>query len=117
MIPFLLLHRTGFTKELVDTCVALCRQGINFYRMESLILEKRWESYSRQVELLEIHGKLSSKCMTTTDFFSSSLSKSPSNDTLSRCFLARFLNHEQLYLREMTLFLLVILSALTILSR
>ena len=30
MIPFILLHRTGFTRGVVDMCMALCRRGINF---------------------------------------------------------------------------------------
>lgn len=55
MIPFCLLHKTGFTRELVDLCVALCRQGINFYNMESLILEKRWECFARKQELLAVN--------------------------------------------------------------
>lgn len=35
MIPFLLLHRTGFTRDLVDMCISVCRRGINFYNLES----------------------------------------------------------------------------------
>ena len=61
MIPFLLLHRTGFTRELVGICTTLCRRGINFYNMESIILERRWESYARQQEMLEIHTYLCSQ--------------------------------------------------------
>lgn len=101
MIPFLLLHRTGFTRELVDTCTAFCRRGINFYNMESLIVERRWESYARQQDLLEIHGKMSSQSLNIDDFWSSSVSKSPSNDVLAKCFLAGFLQYEQHYMREM----------------
>ena len=36
------------------------------------------------------------------EFWSSELSKAPSNDLLSKCFLARFLRDEQLYIREIT---------------
>ena len=60
MISFLLLHRTGFTRELVGIYTALCRQGINFNNMESIILERRWESYARQQEMLEIYRNLCS---------------------------------------------------------
>lgn len=55
VIPFVLLHKTGFTRELVDTCTVFSRRGINFYRLESLILERRWESYAKQLDLLTIH--------------------------------------------------------------
>ena len=98
LIPFVLLHRTGFTRELVDMCTAFCRRGINFYNMESLIVERRWESYVRQKEL---HHLISLHPYTTNDFWSSLVSKSPSNNVLAKCFLAGFLQHEQKYLREM----------------
>ena len=100
MIPFCLLHKTGFTKELVDLCVALCRQGINFYSMESLILEKRWECFAKKQELLAVNKQTQASC-SYTEFLASSMSQSPSNDVLSKCFLTRFLQHEELYLHEM----------------
>lgn len=102
MIPFLLLHRTGFTRELTDLCTALCRRGINFYNLESIIIERRWESFARQQELLQIHGRVSLQPVCLSEFWDSKLSKSPSNDVLSKCFLAEFLNHEKYYLKEMT---------------
>ena len=102
MIPFLLLHQTGFTREVADMCTAVCRRGINFYNLESLIIERRWESFARQQELSQIHGKLSVQPVCLSDFWSSKISQSPSNDILSKCFLAQFLKHEKLYLKEMT---------------
>ena len=102
MVPFLLLHRTGFTRELVDMCTAICRRGINFYNLESMIIERRWETFARQQQLIQIHGKISQQPISLSDFWESSLSNSPSNDALSKCFLAEFLEHEQLYLNEMT---------------
>jgi len=38
LVPFSLLHKTGFTKNLIDIYTGFCRQGINFYSMETLIL-------------------------------------------------------------------------------
>ena len=103
MIPFLLLHHTGFTRELVGICTTLCRRGINFYNMESIILERRWESYARQQEMLEIHTYLCSQPLQTSssDLWSSPMSNSPSNDVLSKCLMAGFLQQEELFLREM----------------
>ena len=90
-VPFCLLHQTGFTKDLVDTCTTFCKQGINFYCMETLILERRWQTFARRQEELP----------STNDFWASSISKSPSNDILAKCFLAGFLCYENIYLHEM----------------
>ena len=86
MIPFILLHRTGFTRELVDTCTVFCRRGINFYNMESLILERRWEAYSK-------HLKYTEHCIQnvlTLMTFQILLSKSSSNDILANAFSLDF---------------------------
>lgn len=101
VIPFHLLHRTGLTRKLVDMCTLFCRQGINFYRMESIILEWRWMTYARQQKLYEIHRNMCAQPPVTADFLSSILSKSPSNNILSKCFLTSFLSQEDIYLSEM----------------
>ena len=54
MIPFILSHQTGFTKELFDMCTMLCRRGINFYNMESMIIEKCWEQFYKKQDLLSV---------------------------------------------------------------
>ena len=46
-IPFVLLHRTGFTTEFVEMCSSFVRYGMNFYNMESVIIESRWRTYAR----------------------------------------------------------------------
>ena len=43
---------------------------------------------------------LEGELLKSNEFWSSELSKAPSNDLLSKCFLARSLRDEQLYLRE-----------------
>ena len=93
-LPFLLLYRTGFSRNLVDMCISLCRRGINFYNMETIITERRWEMFVRQQNML-------GKSCTTDDFLKSEISKSPSNDVLTKCFLSEFLQYEELYLNEM----------------
>ena len=52
MIPFELLHRAGFTLNFVNTCTALVTHGLNFYNIESFIIERRWEAFERQKHLL-----------------------------------------------------------------
>ena len=101
MIPFLLLARTGFTTDIVDMCTSFCRRGLNFYNMESLILERRWETFARQQQMIEAHKLMTKQNPTISNFLDSQLSKSPSNDILSKCFIAKFLQDEPLYLREM----------------
>ena len=99
-IPFILLHKTGFTKELVDTSIALCKRGINFYRLESLILERRWEVYAQQQRLHASLSGLQSPDTCSDAFLTSIISKSPSNDILSKMFLTQFLKDEKIYLQE-----------------
>jgi len=96
LIPFCLLHKTGFTKDLIDICTGFCRQGINFYSMETLILEKRWEAFSRKQQLQPVDDE-----SVKIDFWRSPMSNSPSNDVLAKCFLTGFLQHEHMYLHEM----------------
>jgi len=96
LIPFMLSHKTGFTKDLYDMCTSFCRKGINFYSMESLLLEKRWEQYVRKQDLLSIPVD-----QDDTDFLKSSMANSPSNNMLAKCFLTGFLWHENIYLQEM----------------
>ena len=100
LIPFCLLHKTSFTRELVDICQAFCRQGINFYCMETLILEKRWESFVRKEYLCTMNTERQASC-SYNEFLASSMSQTPSNDILSKCFVAQFLQNEKLYLNEM----------------
>ena len=62
-------------------------------------------TFARQQKLLEIHTNqlsLHTQPSHTSDFWTSPLSKTPSNDVLSKCFLTEFLKHEQLYLKDMT---------------
>lgn len=102
-IPFVLLHRTGFTPDLVEMCTSLVRSGMNFYNIESLIVERRWETYSRQRSHFYLHRQNTQQTTNCDggDFWSSSLSNCPSNNILAKCFLARFLDDEKLYLSEM----------------
>ena len=102
LIPFWLLYKTGFICELFDTCQAFCRQGINFYWMETLIIEKRWETFVKKLRTMNTETQVSCNYILTYDeFLTSPMSQTPSNDILSKCFIAGFLQNEELYLNEM----------------
>lgn len=100
IIPFVLLCRTGLTLELVDMCTSLCTHGMNFHKIETFIIEKRWETYAKKQDMLRLHNTLTEQSVRLEDFLTSPLAKSPSNNIISKCFLATFLKNEQLYLNE-----------------
>lgn len=101
MIPFVLFARAGFTLEFVNTCMALVTHGLNFYNIESFIIERRWEAFARQQDMLTLHKTVTGQSVVANDFWISQYSKSPSNDLISKCFLARFVEDEKVYIREM----------------
>lgn len=110
VIPFILSHQTGVTRQLFNMCTSLCKKGMTFFDMESFILEKRWECYINKQNILKAIGKTSlsnnddttnADSSTTSEFWKSPTSHSPSNNILAKCFLAGFLQNEQLYLQEM----------------
>jgi len=54
-VPFFLFHRTGITRCLAEMIIALTKKGLNFYNIESLILEQRWDYFARQQNIYEIN--------------------------------------------------------------
>ena len=101
MVPFVLFSRTGFTVDLVRLCTGLCTQGMNFLAIERFIMERHMETYARQHEMVNLHqmmigiGTEPFMC----SFGSSLVSNAPSNNIISKVFLAQFLKDEQLYLK------------------
>lgn len=99
-IPFVLVHRTGFTADFLEMCNSFVRRGMNFYNMESMIIESRWRMYVRNYNRFTFHvGSTHSGSL--EGFQSSSLSNTPSDYLLTKCFLAKFSRQEQFYLSEM----------------
>jgi len=47
VVPFLLLHKTGFVRSFADMCTSLVRSGMNFYAIETYIRERRMATYAR----------------------------------------------------------------------
>lgn len=98
MVPFKLLHKTGFTRDFSEMLFLLCKQGMTFYELESLVIERRWERFNQQLHLLALHCKASQQeCTTFTETFKK-MSIYPSNNVLSKNFLSTFLEVEPLYL-------------------
>ena len=109
-IPFVLLHKTGYTKVFADEILALCRTGMNFYSIESLIIEARWD-YHSGLEQKFWQDTLSYKlnhpetCLAVTfpPFTQNEgpLYQTPSNDAIAQYFLNDFLDKEKFYVSEM----------------
>ena len=55
VIPFVLLHKTGFVHPFVEMCASLIRSGMNFNSIEAVIRERRMETYSRQISNLHLY--------------------------------------------------------------
>ena len=102
MIPFKLLHKTGFTRDFAENLFLFCRRGLNFYEIESIILERRWEHFSQQMYLLTLQHKADlGDCTQLVSKLSDKFRKehiSPSDNIISKCFLSSFLEVESSYL-------------------
>ena len=101
VVPFTLTHKTGFTKDFAENVFLLCRRGVNFYEIESLVLERRWEHFNQRIQLLQIHYKNSGKdCMQKVATLFEKFKKEhvgPSDNLISRSFLSSFLDSENAY--------------------
>ena len=97
VIPFVLFHRTGFTRELASMCFTLISRGMSIIEVETLIIQTRWETHEREQGLRSLHTPEA----VHEPFMDSDLSKTPSNNVITKCFLATFLLQEQVYTREM----------------
>ena len=97
MIPFVLLHKTGFTRDLVEDIMAFCQRGVNFCEMESIVFKRRLDHYSQRKHLLQLHYMACNKDQPTNfEMFREEVC--PSNNIISKCFLASFFDAEQHYL-------------------
>ena len=46
IIPFVFLHKTGFVGDFAETCTSLIRSGLNFYALETLVVERMMANYA-----------------------------------------------------------------------
>ncbi len=100
-IPFVLLHKTGFTKDFVNFCCTLCQSVMNFHSLEKAIAQMRWQYYE---ERKKVYMEYTSSKDTTlmndlnispyTEQYAKYL---PSDDTICQCFVTAFLKNENLY--------------------
>lgn len=111
IVPFILLHKTGYTRQFVEEILALCRNGINFYKIESMVIEARWDFHSnaeqkfwQDVLKYKVSHKETSETITFPLFTPDGgpLCQAPSNDAIAQCFLKNFLENEQYYVSAMT---------------
>ena len=85
-IPFVLLHRTGFMTSFVELCYTLVTSGMNFYNLESMIIERRWSNYAKKMKVVSDTCTLQD--CSSENFLQSCLANSPSNSILTQCFIA-----------------------------
>ena len=101
VIPFVLLHKTGFTRDFAGMCVSLVRNGMNFYAIESLVIERRMEIYATGISHFRLNKQFKNYQAEGEERFSDSLlSKCPSNSVIATLFVALFLDNESRYLHE-----------------
>ena len=51
-ISFVLLHKTGFTRTLVNMVDSFCQTGMNFYSLEAAISHPRWQRFEQTRKLV-----------------------------------------------------------------
>ena len=98
LIPFILLHRTGLTRECAETVLTLCSQGINFYTIETILCNRYWDEHSKHA--LVYYDSIESSKTSDSPIFPQFDFLSPSNDLIRKCFITHFLNNEDVYLKE-----------------
>ncbi len=102
-VPYLLLHKTGFTRRFVNLVDSLCRTGMNFYSLEAAISHARWQHFEEDKEIYsDINRKATENSNTIVEFpsFKDTAAKYlPSDDLLRECFISNFITSEDSYKR------------------
>ena len=105
-IPFILLHRSGLTRQFARTVIRLALEGMGFTAIERFIINRRLE-YSASVKLQiddvyrTLQGSVPHHNMAIDSALCYLQKPYPSNDLLCRCFLQDYLEHKPYYSREM----------------
>lgn len=101
MIPFILLHKIGFTTNFVNFCGSLCQSGMNFRSLESVIIHIRWQYHLSREQLYLCYVKHSSIASTNEEcirnfpsFQDFGMKYLPSDDIICKCFLSNFIEEE-----------------------
>ena len=103
-IPFVLLHRTGFTNNFIQTIIQVVCEGLSFHCTEHFVSSTRQESAAvRLIQARDDLQHISSLDSTTFNLMESMPMKLPlpSNDILRKCFLVQFAQNQHLYTTSM----------------
>lgn len=105
-IPFLLSHKSGVTKELLDLFVSMVRNGLSFSQIQDIMLERlhvrHLEQESRLLEDLNIYSASHPMVMDSSFPAFSQQQECPSRNTISEFFLHYFDFNENLFIKRMT---------------
>ncbi len=102
-LPFILLHRTGFTKAFITSIIQLMRGGMTIVQVENYITSCRREFIASLYVRLQLLLPESSSGSLTLNSVPFQLLKSPypSNNVICQCFIAHFKEYEHTYNLQM----------------
>ena len=107
IVPFVLIHRTGFHRLFLNMISSFCHNGMNFHSLEASIGEMRWENflvrkslYENAVEQFRHSSQDEVICKDFPSFEETAMNYLPSNDVMCSCFLAKFTEDENYYIRS-----------------
>ena len=107
MVPFVLVHKSGFTSNFVCLCASLCQNGMNFHSLEGVIHHRHWEFFESRRSIYqtlhststhEKHHSYPTLCFPTFKEFGEKYL--PSDDIIRKCFLAKFLEEKVAYIND-----------------
>lgn len=106
-IPFLLSHKTGVTRELIEMFVSMVRNGLSFAQVHDILLERlhmrHLDSETRFLEDLSSYSARHPVVLNYSFPEFSELRECPSRNTISDFFLHYFDLNEQLYIERMSI--------------
>ena len=105
-IPFLLSHKTGVTRELLEMFVSMVRNGLSFSQIYDILLERlhmrHLELESRFLEDLNLYSARHPIIINSSFPDFSQLRECPSRNTISDFFLHYFNLNEDLFVKRMS---------------
>ena len=107
-VPFILLHKTGFLKEFVNSALELVVQGMTFAGLEKFVQKRRQQYVTCLV--LQIHQQLLQQnvsldvmaCLQYDTAVKRISEPMPSNNILQQCFVFHFLENKDMYNHHMS---------------
>lgn len=107
-VPFVLLHRTGFTKQFISTAIHLIGEGQSIHSVIRYITAQRNENILRIVKKIKYFAHVKSQCSTLTveELAASEIiclmrNPIPSNDIVTKCFIAHFEENKDFFFSSM----------------